>query len=311
MQKAHSSRGMFAPAEAGMLERSTVIKMAGLLSGLEQFGLGNLENMDLYETPAEETEAEKPAAPVIMEQDFIFDKSYTCPICDQDFKAKTVKVGKAKLKGTDMDLRPKYEHIDVLKYDVIMCPHCGYAALSRYFKFVTSTQAKNIKERICAAFKPQKEEKDIYSFEEALERYKMTLANAIVKMAKPSEKAYICLKTAWLLRGQSESLDSAEPDYAKKKEALLAQENEFLHSALEGFLAARQSEGFPMCGMDEGTVDYLIAVLALRFNQIDVASRLIAAILASPASTPRMRDKARDLKEILMKKIKQQQAGKK
>ena len=50
--------------------------MAGLLSGLEQFGLSNLESMDLYEAPKKaETGADgTPVAPVVQEQDFLFDK---------------------------------------------------------------------------------------------------------------------------------------------------------------------------------------------------------------------------------------------
>ncbi|MDD6812555.1 MAG: DUF2225 domain-containing protein [Lachnospiraceae bacterium] len=285
--------------------------MAGLLSGLEQFGLGNLENMELYETPKKaEDKGEGKAAPVMQEQDYLFDKSFTCPICDQEFKARTVKIGKAKLIGTDLDLRPKYEQVDLLKYDIIMCPHCGYAALSRFFKFVTSPQAKNIKQAISASFKPQRE-KETYTYDEALERYKLTLINAIVKKAKPSEKAYICLKTAWLLRGKGEHLDTNAPDYAEQKKQVDEEENEFLHNALEGFLAARQTESFPMCGMDEPTVDYLIAVTAMRFEQYDVASRLIAGILTSPNANPRMKDKARTIKEMIMKKIKERNAAKK
>lgn len=280
----------------------------GLLDGLSQFGLSGLENMNVYETP----EAEKAAAKeeqhvhVPQEQDFLFEKTYTCPICDKEFKAKTVKIGKARLVGTDQDLRPKYENIDMLKYDIILCPNCGYAALSRYFKFLTAPQAKMISEKISKAFKPQPDTKEIYSYEDALERYKLTLANAIVKMAKPSEKAYICLKTAWLLRGQGEHLDPADKDYAKKKAENEAAENEFLRNALEGFLAARQTEGYPMCGMDEATVDYLIAVTALRFEQFDVATKLVSNILVSHAANPRMKEKARDLKELLMVKIKEQ-----
>lgn len=285
--------------------------MAGLLAGLEQFGLSNLENMDLYEQPKKaETDSEgKPAPKTVQEQDYLFDKSFTCPICDKEFKAKTVKVGKVKLAGTDMDLRPKYEQVDLLKYDIISCPHCGYAALSRYFKFVTSPQAQNIKKTISPSFKPQ-EEKEMYTYDDALERYKLALANAIVKQAKPSEKAYICLKTAWLLRGKGEHLDSQAPDYAGQKKQINDEENEFLRNALEGFLAARQTENFPMCGMDEPTVDYLIAVTAMRFEQYDVTSRLVAGILASNAN-PRMKDKARTLKEMLVKKIKERNAAKK
>lgn len=287
--------------------------MAGLLSGLEQFGLKNLENMNLYEKPkkAENGEDGKPAAPVVQEQDFLFDKSYTCPICEKEFKARTVKIGKARLIGSDLDLRPKYEQVDLLKYDVIMCPACGYAALSRFFKYVTSPQAKNIKAAISASFKPQQEQKEIYTYDEALERYKMALVNAIVKQAKSSEKAYICLKTAWLLRGKVEHLDKSLPDYEAQKKQCEDQENEFLRNALEGFLAARQTEGYPMCGMDEPTVDYLIAVTAMRFEQYDVSSRLITGILTSSNANPRMKDKARDIKEMLMKKIKEKNATRK
>ena len=287
--------------------------MAGLLSGLEQFGLSNLENMDLYETQKKSDKGAdgKPAQHTVQEQDFLFDKSYTCPICDSEFKSRTVKIGKAKLAGSDLDLRPRYEQIDLLKYDIIMCPVCGYAALSRFFKFVTSPQAKNIKEKISATFKPQKDEREIYTYDEALERYKLTLVNAIVKQTRASEKAYICLKTAWLLRGKGEHLDKNLPDYEAQKKQCEEQENEFLRSALEGFLAARQTENFPMCGMDEPTVDYLIAVTAMRFEQYDVSSRLITGILQSTTANPRMKDKARDIKEMLMKKIKEKNAAKK
>ena len=65
-----------------------------------------------------------------------------------------------------------------------------------------------------------------------------------------------------------------------------------------------------MCGMDEPTVDYLIAVMAMRFEQYDVSSRLIAGILQS-AANPRTKDKARDLKEMVMAKIKEKGTVKK
>ena len=165
--------------------------MAGLLDGLGQFGLGDLEGANLYESP-EENETEEVLTPIQkqlqMEQDYIFDKTYNCPVCDHEFKVKTVKVGKAKLIGTDLDLRPKYEGIDTLKYDVVLCPHCGYAALTRYFKILSQFQTKRIKEVISKSFKEQKEMSEVYTYEEALERYKLALANALVKQGKASEK---------------------------------------------------------------------------------------------------------------------------
>lgn len=291
--------------------------MAGLLSGLSRLGLGSLENMDLYEKPKKEDEKEKEKAaeakaalPTFHEQDFLFNKSHNCPVCDKEFKVKTVKVGRVRLAGSDMDLRPKYEYMDTLKYDVIVCPRCGYAALSRYFKFLTTPQAKLIKEKISANFKPRDDDKkEIFTYEEALDRYKLALANAIVKMAKPSEKAYICLKTAWLLRGKGENLDKADPEYTKKKKKVDDEEKEFLKSALDGFLTARQSESFPMCGMDESTVDYLIAVTAAKFEQYDLATKMIGSVLTSNGANTRMKDRARMFRDQIMKQIKMKNAA--
>lgn len=282
--------------------------MAGLLSGLGSFGLGNLENMNLYEEPKGKPETEAVAKQVVQleEKDFLFDKTYTCTACDKEFKNKSVRVGKAKLLNSDMDLRPNYELVDPIKYDVVLCPHCGYTALSRYFKFLTSSQLKMVKTTISQNFKAKFEEHETYSYEEALERYKLALANAIVKRAKASEKAYICLKTGWLLRGMAQHLDKEDKEYPLKKEELLKQENEYLKNALEGFITARQTESFPMCGMDDTTVSYLIAVLAMRFGQYDISSKLVSNLIVSNSSNPRMSDKIRELKAVLMKKIKEE-----
>ncbi len=285
--------------------------MAGLLSGIEAFGLKGLDNINgIYEETNKNggkgnsgAEAVK-KSPEEIEQEFLFEKTHTCPVCDLEFKERAVRVGKARLIGTDLDLRPKYEHMDLLKYDVILCPRCGYAALSRYFKFLTFPQAKLIKDNISMTFKPIEYKKPIYTHEDAIVRYKLTLANAIVKRAKTSEKAYICLKTAWVLRSMGEALDQTDAKYAVKKQIVDKEEMEFLKNALDGFIAARQSESFPMCGMDETTVDYIISVTAMKFQQYDVSSKLIAGILTSNTANPRMKDKARDVKDILMKKIK-------
>ena len=55
--------------------------------------------------------------------------------------------------------------------------------------------------------------------------------------------------------------------------------------------------------------EYLIAVLSMEFEQYDNASRLISGIITSRLANSRTKDKARDLKEELVKKMKQQKAG--
>ncbi|MBD5552661.1 MAG: DUF2225 domain-containing protein [Lachnospiraceae bacterium] len=277
--------------------------MMGLLSGLSRFGLNNLENMEVYEEP-ENTKSDKTVQKIVQEQDYLFDKSCICPICNKEFKVRTVRSGKVKLVGSDQDLRPRYEPIDALKYDVIMCPLCGYTALGRFFQLITVQQAKSIKETICVNFTSQEDWKEIYTYDEALERYQLALANAVVKRAKSGEKAYICLKTAWILRGKAEHLDRKLPDYENQKKQCEDAEQEFLRNALDGFMTARQSESFPICGLDQSTVDYILAVMTMRFEQYDVTGRLITAILQS-AANPRVKNRARELKEELLAKLRE------
>lgn len=279
--------------------------MAGLLSGLAGLGLGNLENLEIYEQDKKEAaENAVVEAPKVEEKDLVYDKTFECPVCGESFPAKIMKTGKAKSLGMDQDLRVKYEGIDSIKYDVVLCTHCGYTALSRYFPNITNPQAKLVKENISSKVKLHTYTGEIYSYEEAMERYQLCLANTVVKRGRSSEKAYVCLKSAWLLRGYQESLAVDEKDNSGKIAELKAMEDNYLQNAYTGFLEARQSESFPMCGMDEKTIDYLIAVLAVRFKKYDVASKLVAAILTSPSANARTKDKARELKEQILEELK-------
>ena len=273
--------------------------MSGLLSGL---GLGDLENMDIFADPSKKQE-EKEAVqkPTVQEKDFLYEKALVCPVCDAKFVNKIMRTGKAKLLGTDRDLRPVHEGVDTQKYDVLLCPKCGYAALSRFFTQVTSTQAKFIKEQISGKVQLHESKGETYSYEDAIERYKLALANAVVKRAKNSEKAYICLKSAWIFRGYAKKLEEENPQAnADKIREAHEMEEDYLQNAYKGFKEANQTDSFPMCGMDELTIDYLLAVLALRYKEYDTASKLVAAILTSSTATPRIKDKARDLKEDIL-----------
>lgn len=276
--------------------------MNGLLSGL---GLGDLENVDIFADPSKKQEEQEAVQKhTVQEKDFLYDKALVCPVCDAKFVNKIMKTGKAKLLGTDRDLRPVHEGIDTQKYDVLLCPQCGYAALSRFFTQVTSTQAKFIKEQISGKVHLHEYKGETYSYEDAIERYKLALANAVVKRAKNSEKAYICLKSAWIFRGYAKHLE--ENPQANADKIREAQELEEVHmqNAYKGFMEASQTESFPMCGMDEMTIDYLLAVMALRYKEYDTASKLVAAIITSPTANARTKDKARDLKEDILAEMK-------
>lgn len=275
--------------------------MGNLFSGLEGLGLGNLSEIDIYDKKEKESakaslENDKD---LFSEEDNIFDKTFTCPVCDKEFKSKTVKSGKVKLLNLDTDLRPIYQSMDPLKYDAIVCPSCGFAALNRFFKYVTSAQATLIKKTISASFKGIKDSGNIFSYDDAITRHKLSLVNSIVKKAKTSERAYTCLKTAWVIRGKAESLPANLPDYKKQVEDLAKEELDFISKAYDGFDEAFSKETFPMCGMDEITITLLMADLARRIGKYDEAGRWISRVLISKEANERIKQKARDIKDMI------------
>lgn len=73
--------------------------------------------------------------------------------------------------------------------------------------------------------------------------------------------------------------------------------------ALDGLITARQTESYPICGMDEVTLEYLIAVLAMEFEKYDISSRLIYNILNTPTVNNRIKDKAREVKDELLQQM--------
>ena len=274
--------------------------MANIFSGLEALGFGNLSEMKLFENKEKEKAAAKKSADAeVKEEDLIFDKTFTCKVCDKEFKTKMVRTGKAKLLAQDSDLRPRYQTVDTLKYDAVVCPHCGFAALSRFFNYMTDAQAKLIKANISANFKGIKEGEEIITYDEAIVRHKLVLVNTVVKRAKASEKAYTCLKLAWLLRGKSETLPADTPNIDQVKAELAAQEKEYIANAYEGFMDAFSKEQFPMCGMDEITMTYLVADLGRQIGKYDEALRMVARVLMSKNASDRIKQKTIDLKELI------------
>ena len=81
-------------------------------------------------------------------------------------------------------------------------------------------------------------------------------------------------------------------------------ERECLKNAYEGFLKAISSETFPMAGMDENTLHYLLADLARRLGKNEDALRLLSIVITSRSASSRMKDEALRLKDMIRESIK-------
>ena len=233
------------------------------------------------------------------ESAYIFEKKMECPICFKEFSAKQVKTGKARFIGTDDDLRPIHSGVDTVKYDVLFCPLCGYAAVSREFTNITSRQRKNILEGIANKFVGVENPEGAYSYDDAIYRYKMAILTAMVKPSKLSEGAYLALKLSWLYRGALEELKEQEEPNSKYLRAYSMGEAYYKKEAYNGFTKAIASEMPPICGMDENTLNYLMSVLAYQCEDFDNSQRFAYAVLGSLGASEKIKNKVRELVEKL------------
>ena len=284
--------------------------MAGILSGLNKLGITGMDKIDIYAEPEEKKpEVEEqpapivPEVPVMTEKDYLFPKSHTCPVCYTEFKTPTVRVNKLKPRGADTDLRPRFEGIDPLKYDIVLCHECGYAALGNFFDKISATQVKLIKQGICKNYR-KISESDTYTYDQAFMRFQLALGNTVVKRGKASEKAYLCLKMAWILRGKREAIDAGleecdEGNYVTIMQEIEQSQMELLENAVEGFMSAKASETFPICGMDKNTLEYILAVEAVKLEKYEIAFRMIDGLLERPSVNNVMKAKCKEMKEQL------------
>ncbi len=284
-----------------------------LLAGLEKFGLdiSRGKNKSLFEDEddrnGQKAESQKKVEEYIpTEEDFLLERKVQCKVCDKVFPMKMVKNGRVRRMEPDADLRPRFQYIDTLKYDVTSCPYCGYTAMNRYFDHISGAQMKLIREEISSRFHTSRNGEVSYSYDAVIDRYKLSLMNTLVKHGRTSERAYTCLKISWLLRGKIEEMPNETEEDQQMIAALRQEEEEFYQQAYEGFVMACAKEVFPICGMEQNTMDYLLAYMSFHFEKYELASKYLAGILGSKSASRKMKDMALDLKEQVLVKFRVQ-----
>lgn len=276
------------------------------LESLEELEKKIEEELREAENEIKKAETLKVEDKTFNENDILFERTYKCPVCDNVFKSKAIKTGKNKLLFIDSDLRPVYKDADVVKYDAIVCTKCGYAALTRYFSNISYRQAKEIQEKVSPTFKGIEDKEGVYTYDDAILRYRLTLVNSIVKKAQMSERAYVCLKLAWLTRGKRETLEIEDPEFKDKEYKLIKEEEEYTKKAYEGFMAAMSKEKFPICGMEDMKFTYLCADLARRCKDFTAATKMLSEVLVSKKSGTALKNKAREAYDLMKEDMNKQ-----
>lgn len=250
---------------------------------LKSLGFKNLEEVEVFseEKKAKAAEGERKSQTSDLES-ALYDKTYVCPVCDKVFTSKAIRSGKNRLMSVDTDLKPQYDTVNPILYECIICPNCGYSALGRAFGTLLPKQVMWIKEQICSQYKPRVYA-DIITANDAVERYKLALLAAIVKKARDGEKAYLCLKIAWLYRELQD----------------IEKEKVFLKYALQGFLNAYNKERFPIYELDELTTAYIIADLYRRFEDYEKSLQWVGYVILEKNVSLKLKTRALHLKSLI------------
>jgi uncharacterized protein (DUF2225 family) len=206
----------------------------------------------------------------------LFDKQIICPVCNSQFKAKTVKSKSPRVVSKDSDFFIRYSLVNPYFYDVLICNSCGYAAMRSDFEKIKLHKKELVFSNVTPKWKPR-DYPDILDEKLAIERYKLALLNAVLVNLPDSTKAMISLKIAWLNR----LLDNN------------TQETLFLKQALEGFTDAYINEIFPIYGLQRDSLMYLLGELSRKLGNDENALQWFSRTIVSTNSTNRIKELAR------------------
>jgi len=236
---------------------------------------------------ADTPQVEQPKGPTEEEiLAYLFTKDMHCPVCDKNFMEFMLRKSKLRTVTVESDFRTIYKDVDPNHYDVVYCTHCGYAALHSQFDKITERQQKMISEKISVNHKPIEFPMPL-TIDFVIKRFKQALLCAQAINAKASNKAFICLKMAWVLRD------------TKHKEIEL----KFLRDAYEGLKEAFSTERFPLGNMDENTAKYVIADLARRLGEMAEAMRWVGDVVVARGIPDALKERAANLKDLVREGI--------
>lgn len=257
-----------------------------LFKGLEELGFKNID-VKIYEEKNEQKQSVQTKEQKENPEDSIYEKTFKCPVCEQDFKNYAVKSNKYRLIKTDTDFMPIYDGINPLFYDIVICPFCGYSRLQSMFNSIRPYQIPILAEKITANFKSRVYPK-LYTVDIAIERYKLALLVASVIQVKDSEKAFLCLKLAWLYRIKQD----------KPNEEL------FLKEALRGFTSAFSSEKLPVFNLGKHELMYLLGDLSIRIGDHTTANRYLSEVIVTPKVNSKIKELSRDRRDAIRQYLK-------
>lgn len=227
------------------------------------------------------------------DNEFLFMKNYTCPICGNAFKAQTVKSSKLVAERTDPDLRMHYADIEPLHFDIVICPKCWYSAMTEMFKDGVSAKlqfeqvVKDYKDKLPLLLDTERDSFTVFA------GYYLALACAV----KCFRNHDAILGKLWL------KLSRLYDDCADEKMSAYA-----VNEALKGYMGAYEKSNTP--AKQNQQLCYLIGELSMRTGDFNTARKFFFSAKmdksGSPVLTRHAEDRIEYLRELTMQAEKEQ-----
>jgi uncharacterized protein len=194
----------------------------------------------------------------------LYDKKYTCSMCEKSFTTKKVRSRFVKVLRFDTDFAPLYadgfENPNL--YYINVCPDCGYSFTDDFSSYFPPGAKQVIQEKICSQWVHHNygEERTI---QEGLNTFKLAAYSSMLKKEKHIVTAGLYIRIAWLYRS-TENND---------------QEMRFLKLSLKEYTESYSTGDYKGTQVSELRLMYLIGELSRRVGQTQDAVRFFSRVI--------------------------------
>ena len=195
----------------------------------------------------------------------LYDKKFTCPVCDYNFVSKKLRSRFVKPIRTDSDFGPVFAKGDSnnpLFYYVAVCPECGFAFSEDFSTNISQTSKQRVREELSAKMEKTVDYGQERDFSQAVNTYKLAIYSGQLVRERHLVLAKLCHRLAWLYRGMEE----------------VAEERRFLELAASEFEQAYINSDYDEEKVPEIQILYLVGAINHKLGKYNEAVQFFAKV---------------------------------
>lgn len=213
--------------------------------------------------------------------EFTFTVQKTCPICGESTRIVKTK-SKLMVEKTDEDFCVHYKGFNPYFYKIWFCEHCGFAADEKTFLGTMPSLHKKKIQEFLAQRKLGMQFVEERGIPDAVASFKLAIFYAEMTDQPLARRAGLYLELAWIYRADGE----------QEKEA------EMMHRAADLYDTSLMTERYPINGLSDNTVVYLIGAIYFRMQDYEKSTQYLSRIIGDQSirdNDNRLYKRARDL----------------